>query len=179
MISKISSTHSTWSFLKALLPVLIMACGQPPSSDNGLETHIPGAIDVENWPELDIPVAQDPEMEAAITELMAKMSLEEKVGQVIQGEIRYTTPADVREYHLGSVLNGGGAFPNNDKHSTPADWLALADAYYEASMDTSDGGQPIPILWGSDAVHGHNNVIGATLFPHNIGLGATGNSTLR
>jgi beta-glucosidase len=76
----------------------------------------------------------------------------------------------VRKYRLGSILNGGGAFPNNDKHATVADWVALADGFYDASMD---GSPAIPIIWGTDAVHGHNNVIGATLFPHNIGLGAT------
>src|SRR5690606_25846128 len=57
-------------------------------------------------------------------------------------------------------------------------WLALADAFHAAAMDTSAGGKAIPLLWGTDAVHGHNNIIGATLFPHNIGLGATGNPAL-
>ncbi len=53
-----------------------------------------------------------------------------------------------------------------------ADWLKLADEFYAASIDTSDGGVGIPVVWGTDAVHGHSNIIGATLFPHNIGLGA-------
>ena len=132
----------------------------------------PGKIHPETWPELTSPVGLDPEIESRIDELLGKMTTEEKVGQVIQSEIRHTTPEDVRKYHLGSVLNGGGSFPNNEKSSTPADWLALADAYWEASTDTSDGRTGIPLIWGVDAVHGHNNVIGATLFPHNIGLGA-------
>ncbi len=130
------------------------------------------------WPKIDNPVKTDPEIEKAVTDLIARMSLEDKVGQVIQAEIRYVTPEDVRKYRLGSILNGGGSFPHNNKHSTIQDWVDLADAFYEASMDTSDGGLPIPIIWGSDAVHGHNNVIGATLFPHNIGLGAANNPAL-
>ena len=135
-------------------------------------------IDAANWPVITSAVEADPEIEQAVSELMARMSLRDKVGQVIQGEIRHVTPEDVRTYRLGSVLNGGGSFPGNDKHSEVADWVALADAYYEASMDTSNGGLAIPIMWGSDAVHGHGNVIGATLFPHNVGLGAARNPQL-
>jgi beta-glucosidase len=101
------------------------------------------------------------------------MTLEQKVAQMIQGEIRDVTPQDVIEYGLGSVLNGGGAFPQENKYASVQDWVELADAYYLASVDTSGGGSGIPIIWGTDAVHGHNNVMGATLFPHNIGLGAT------
>jgi beta-glucosidase len=69
------------------------------------------------------------------------------------------------------VLNGGGAWPRNDMHASIADWLALADAWWDASMST-DLAVKIPVIWGTDAVHGHNNVYGMTLFPHNIGLGA-------
>ena len=129
-------------------------------------------LGAENWPRLTGPLGRDKAVESRIAALIGQMSVEEKVGQIIQAEIQYTTPEDVRDYHLGSVLNGGGSLPNRNKYATPADWLAMADAYYEASMDTSDGGVAIPIIWGSDAVHGHNNVIGATIFPHNVGLGA-------
>jgi beta-glucosidase len=100
------------------------------------------------------------------------MKLEHKIGQMVQPDIRSVTPEQVRTFRLGSVLNGGGAWPGNKKHSSLSDWVALADRYYDASMDTSTGAPAIPILWGTDAVHGHNNVVGATLFPHNIGLGA-------
>jgi beta-glucosidase len=118
-------------------------------------------------------LAQSPEVENAAAALLARLSLEEKVGQVIQAEIGEVTPEDVRRYHLGSVLNGGGSHPGGKKRTSPAEWLALADAFFDASMDTSDGGQAIPVIWGCDAIHGHNNVIGATVFPHNIALGAT------
>ena len=111
-------------------------------------------------------------MEARIADLLRHLTLEQKVAQMVQADIRYVTPEDVRTYRLGSILNGGGAFPANDKYAKVSDWVALADRYYDASMDSSEGAPPIPVIWGTDAVHGHNNVIGATLFPHNIGLGA-------
>ncbi|MFK7828846.1 MAG: glycoside hydrolase family 3 N-terminal domain-containing protein [Congregibacter sp.] len=123
--------------------------------------------------------AQSADSETAFVEsLLSGMSLEQKVAQMIQPDIRYVTPADVRRYGIGSILNGGGAFPNMDKRARVEDWQALADAYYFASIDQSEGSAGIPILWGTDAVHGHNNVFGATLFPHNIGLGATRNIPL-
>lgn len=115
---------------------------------------------------------QDPQIEAKVAALLARMTLEQKVGQMVQAEIRSVTPDDVRKYRLGSVLNGGGAWPGQNRHASVADWVALADRFYDASMDAGDGALAIPIMWGTDAMHGHNNVIGATLFPHNIGLGA-------
>ncbi|NQZ09355.1 MAG: glycoside hydrolase family 3 C-terminal domain-containing protein, partial [Algicola sp.] len=105
-------------------------------------------------------------------------TLEQKGAQMIQPEIRDITVADMRKYGFGSYLNGGGSFPNSNKQATPADWIKLAEAMYQASVDDSLDGSAIPTLWGTDAVHGHNNVIGATLFPHNIGLGAANNPKL-
>jgi beta-glucosidase len=132
----------------------------------------PPASQAQAWPVVVSAVPKDPRIEARITELLHKMTLEQKVGQMIQADIRSVTAEDVRKYRLGSILNGGGAFPGNEKHATVSDWVALADSFYDASMDTSSGEPAIPIIWGTDAVHGHNNVIGATLFPHNVGLGA-------
>ncbi|MDO7590508.1 MAG: glycoside hydrolase family 3 protein, partial [SAR86 cluster bacterium] len=111
-----------------------------------------------------------------ITELLSKMSIEQKVGQVIQGDLDFISPADVKKYHIGSVLNGGNTAPNRDKYSTADDWKKLSQEFYDASIEVD--GVKIPVLWGTDAVHGHNNLIGATLFPHNIGLGATANAAL-
>ena len=99
------------------------------------------------------------------------MTLEQKVGQITQADIRSITPDDVRRYYIGSILNGGGAWPSMNMHSSVDDWLKLSDAFYRASMST-DMKVTVPVIWGTDAVHGHNNVYGATLFPHNIGLGA-------
>jgi beta-glucosidase len=99
------------------------------------------------------------------------MTLEQKVGQMTQPDIRSVTPDDVRRYYIGSILNGGGAWPGMNMHAGVGDWLKLSDEFYRASMST-DMPVKIPVIWGTDAVHGHNNVYGATLFPHNIGLGA-------
>lgn len=129
------------------------------------------------WPKPVSKVAKDPAMEQKISDIMAKMTLEEKVGQLIQPQIRSISFEDIHKYHIGSVLNGGGSMPNNKKSATPKDWVDLADKLYHASVQPSDGAN-IPLIWGTDAVHGHNNVIGATLFPHNIGLGAARNPEL-
>ncbi len=133
---------------------------------------------IEIWPKLDIAVETDTDIEAKVTSLLATMTLEQKVAQMIQPEIRDITVEDMRKYGFGSYLNGGGAFPDNNKHATPADWIKLAENLYQASIDDSIDGSNIPTMWGTDAVHGHNNVIGATLFPHNIGLGAANNPEL-
>ncbi|MDZ7923160.1 MAG: glycoside hydrolase family 3 N-terminal domain-containing protein [Marinagarivorans sp.] len=133
--------------------------------------------DIKRWPTVNAP-AKNMADEAKIKTLLTKMTVEEKVGQILQAEIQTVTADDIKKYHLGSVLNGGGSMPNRNANSAPEDWLKLADSFYEASMDTRDGKVAVPIIWGTDAVHGHNNVYGATLFPHNIGLGATHNPAL-
>ena len=130
-----------------------------------------------DWPRLTSAVAQDPALEARIKEILASMTLAQKVGQMTQAEIKSITPEEVRKYYIGSVLNGGGSWPGKNKHADVKDWLTLADAYYAASMST-DAKIPVPIIWGTDAVHGHSNVFGATIFPHNIGLGAAHDAAL-
>ncbi|GHF78001.1 glycoside hydrolase family 3 protein [Thalassotalea marina] len=130
------------------------------------------------WPVIKSEVPKNTDIERRIDKLIASMTLEQKVAQMMQPEIRDITVEDMRRYGFGSYLNGGGSFPNNNKHSTPADWIKLAEDMYQASIDDSLDGISIPTMWGTDAVHGHNNVIGATLFPHNIGLGAANNPTL-
>ena len=152
---------------------LALAWFSPAFADSG-----PVRSNPELWPELTPPIGLDAAIEQRIDDLMGRMSVEHKVGQMIQAEIQFVTPEDVGKYHLGSILNGGGSFPDKDKYAAPGDWLALADAFYQASVDTSKGGLGIPVLWGTDAVHGHSNVYGATIFPHNIGLGATRNPEL-
>jgi beta-glucosidase len=137
-----------------------------------------GVAHPERWPEVTPPLPRDAELEQRIAALIAKMSVEEKVGQIVQADISTVTPDDVRRYRLGSILAGGNSDPNGDFRSPPEAWLALADAFHAASMDTSGGHNAIPVLFGVDAVHGHNNIVGATLFPHNIGLGATRNPGL-
>ncbi|PZT90506.1 MAG: 1,4-beta-D-glucan glucohydrolase [Citromicrobium sp.] len=111
---------------------------------------------------------------AAIAAIVSRMGIERKVAQLIQPQINSFTAADMRRYRFGSYLNGGNGGPYGNELAPPEDWLRLADEMYEASVaPQADGGPVIPTMWGTDAVHGHTNVVGATLFPHNIGLGAT------
>ena len=124
------------------------------------------------WPQANWPYKKEAATEARIAAVIARMTIEEKVGQVIQADIASVTPDDARKYHLGSILNGGNSAPDNDEFAPAAKWLALADSFYDASVDKSGGRTAIPIIWGTDAVHGHSNIVGATLFPHNVGLGA-------
>ena len=124
------------------------------------------------WPRIESAIPKDSAMEAEIDHLLAQMTLEEKVGQMIQPELRDITPEEIKEYKIGSILNGGGAWPNNNKHATAEEWAAKADEFWHATEAMfADRPFRIPFFWGTDAVHGHNNVFGATVFPHNIGLG--------
>ena len=117
-----------------------------------------------------------PDHSEFIDSVVSQMTLEQKVGQIIMPEINSVTPDQARRFHFGTILNGGGGFPNQNKNSSVEDWKNLSKRYYDASTEVN--GIKIPILWGTDAVHGHNNVIGATIFPHNIALGATQNTEL-
>ena len=100
------------------------------------------------WPAVKSAVTKDPRLEARIAELLGKLSLEQKVAQMVQADIRSITPEDERKYHIGSILTGGGAFPGNNKHAAISDWVTLADRFYDASMDTSRGAAAIPEFWG-------------------------------
>ena len=165
-------TRFSLLFLLVGSVTLHTACRKAAAPDEESAPAATSEVHAETWPQVSSPVPVDPELESRVEALLAKMSLEEKVGQVIQGESPHVTPDDLRAYHLGSVLNGGGTYPRRDRYAKISEWVAQADGYWDASTDTKDGGAGIPILWGIDAVHGHNNVIGATLFPHNVGLGA-------
>ena len=136
------------------------------------EASTRGVANPELWPAYDYPVPESAAREARIDGLIARMTLPEKIGQLVQADLCCVTPDDVRQYNLGSILVGGNSGPNGNDLSPAPDWLAAADAFYLASVDTSDGGVGVPLVWGTDAVHGHSNIIGATIFPHNIGLGA-------
>jgi beta-glucosidase len=99
--------------------------------------------------------------------LLDEMTLEEKIGQMVQAEVATTSLDDMNQYYIGSLLSAGGSGPSSN---TPEAWMNLYDRYQKQALLTR---LQIPILYGIDAVHGHNNVFGATIFPHNIGLGAT------
>lgn len=158
---------------------MVVACSPSPenTSESSAADDAAGVIHPELWPALD-PLPLDPAIESRIDEIMAKMTLEQKVGQTIQADSASVTPEEVREYRLGSVLSGGNSAPGPLPYADAATWLEAADAYYEASIDTTGVEVAIPIIWGIDAVHGHANLTGATIFPHNVGLGATRNPAL-
>jgi beta-glucosidase len=133
------------------------------------DTPVPGHL--ADWPAIHSERPADPALEQRVRTIVAGMTLAQKIGQMTQAEIKSITPAQVKQYYIGSVLNGGGSWPDKNKHAGIGDWLDLAERYRDASMAT-DAKVKIPVIWGTDAVHGDNNVFGATLFPHNIGLGA-------
>jgi len=98
-----------------------------------------------------------------IDQLIEGMTIEEKVGQVIQGDLDFISPEDVKKFKIGSVLNGGNTAPNGDKYSSVDDWKKLSKEFYDASPTYK--GIKVPVLWGTDAVHGHNNVMEQLYFP--------------
>jgi len=129
------------------------------------------------WTTLE-PLPLDPAIEAQIDEIIPKLTLEQKVGQVIQADNASISPEDVKKYRLGSVLSGGNSAPGPLPYANADTWVEMANAYFEASIDTQGVEIAIPIILGIDAVHGHANLEGAIVFPHNIGLGAARNPDL-
>jgi beta-glucosidase len=122
------------------------------------------------WPSAASPSAiSDAKTEKEISALVAKMTIEQKIGQLIQADISAVKPQDLAEYPLGSILAGGNSGPYGDERASAAKWAQLVDEFRDASRKSGAG---IPILFGVDAVHGHSNLPEATIFPHNIGLGA-------
>lgn len=114
-----------------------------------------------------------------VSALLARMSLERKVAQLIQPQINSFDAEEMRQYRWGSYLNGGNGGPYGDEFAPASEWLRLADEMWDASTAPLPDGEPaIPTMWGTDAVHGHTNVVRATIFPHNIALGATGDPDL-
>ena len=150
----------------------LLAAGFTGCAVGAAEGGQPAVAHPEIWPAYDYPVPRDPAVEARIAELVGRMTVEEKIGQLIQADLCCVTPEDVKQFNLGSILVGGNSGPGGNDLAPAPEWLAAADAFYLASVDTADGGAGIPVVWGTDAVHGHSNIIGATIFPHNIGLGA-------
>lgn len=117
---------------------------------------------------------RNPELpvEERVEDLLGRMSLDEKIGQMTLIEKNSIQPAAVTELFIGGILSGGGGYPSPN---TPESWAEMVKSYQDAALATPLG---IPMIYGVDAVHGHNNVKGATIFPHNIGLGATRNPEL-
>lgn len=120
-----------------------------------------------------VPVFRDPDQsfEKRVDDLLARMTLAEKIGQMTQVENNSITPAQVKQYAIGSVLSGGGGYGDN----SPQTWRELAESFDQTALETRLG---IPLLFGIDAVHGHGHVADAVYFPQNIGLGATRDAAL-
>jgi beta-glucosidase len=124
--------------------------------------------DVFSQPYLD----PDKSVDDRVNDLLSRMTLDEKIGQMVQAERSFAdVDAVIRDYFLGSVLSGGGSIPGNKAQ----DWIDMYNEMQQAALSTR---LKIPIIYGIDAVHGNNNVYGATIFPHNIGLGCTRDTLL-
>jgi beta-glucosidase len=115
------------------------------------------------------PIYHDPTQPvvARVADLLGRMSLDEKIGQMTQAERNAVSAADITNSRIGSLLSGGGSAPSPNNATS---WANMYDNFQNAARATP---LAIPMIYGVDAVHGHNNVAGATIFPHNIGLGAT------
>lgn len=107
-----------------------------------------------------------------VEKLLGQMTLDEKIGQMTQVEKNSIQPGDITKYYIGSILSGGGGSPTTN---TAEAWAAMTNGFQREALATRLG---IPILYGVDAVHGHGNLYGATVFPQQIGLGATRNANL-
>jgi beta-glucosidase len=124
------------------------------------------------WPAAKSQGLVDPGTEAFIDDLLSRLTLEEKVGQMIQADTASIRPEDLKTYPLGSILAGGSSPPLDAPDRSPkAPWVATVRAFRDAA-EARQGGTHIPLMFGIDAVHGNGNVVGATLFPHNSALGA-------
>lgn len=133
----------------------------------------PANLSIEELPsQYDDITLQPDEISVRVDSLLALMTLEEKVGQMTQGERSNLTADDVKDLYLGSVLSGGGSSP---LPNTPSSWADMVDNLAQGALQTRLG---IPLIYGTDAVHGNNNLSGAVIFPHNIGLGCTRNPDL-
>ncbi len=161
--------------LALLLSVFASLVGAPVALAQGDKMHANGDTRVhpQSWPQIKPALPRDAAMEAKIRALLNTMSTEDKVGQLIQADIGSITPADLQTYRLGSVLAGGNSGPNGNEFASAAQWRTLVDQFHRAALKPSAGHVAIPLIFGIDAVHGNNNVVGATLFPQNSALGAT------
>src|ERR1700752_3059471 len=157
---------STW-FLS--IAFIVSACGtQTPAPMNTTEstptpTETPGAV-----------IYTDPSQpaEARSEDLLKRMTLDEKIGQMTQVEKDSIRPGDITKYFIGSILSGAGGSP---KDNTVQGWYAMVEGFQNEALATR---LEIPLIYGVDAVHGHGNLHNATIFPHNIGLGAANNPGL-
>src|SRR6185503_1252831 len=145
-----------------LLSILLSSCGEAtrapvataePTATNSASSTV-------------APIDSSQPIAARVEELLKQMTLDEKIGQMTQVKKDSIRPGDITKYFIGSILSGGGGSPANN---TVRDWYTMVEGFQNEALETRLG---IPILYGVDAVHGHGNLLNATVFPHNIGLGA-------
>ncbi|BCE02217.1 glycoside hydrolase family 3 protein [Marinicellulosiphila megalodicopiae] len=146
------------------------------------------------WPEMQPAYKQDDTLEKRIQTILGKMTLEEKIGQMIQIDVKTESTEEVNQYHIGNLTIGIGEQPGRGSKAQLTDWLALLDEYWVATQLTAKGLEyyyqtgevdmqfkkenPIPPLWFIDAIHGSSNVYGSVIFPHNINLGMANDAKL-
>jgi len=146
--------------------MLLAACTTPikaPLTPTATRTELAVTIEAET-----VPVYKDLEAseEDRVEDLLARMTLAEKIGQMTQVEKNSIRKKDITDRFIGSLLSGGGGYP---RPNTPESWAEMVNGFQEYALQTRLG---IPLIYGVDAIHGHGNLKGATIFPHNIGLGA-------
>ncbi|MGW2342284.1 glycoside hydrolase family 3 N-terminal domain-containing protein [Streptomyces sp. NPDC001661] len=154
-----TSKDSARSETAETIPLKLTVTGAKPPAESPQVV-----IDAHGLPYLDTKAP----IKKRVADLVSRMSLEEKVGQMTQAErAALKSPGDIASHNLGSLLSGGGSVPTPN---TPEAWAKMIDGYQLRAQATRF---QIPLIYGVDAVHGHNNVVGATIMPHNIGIGAT------
>ena len=152
-----------------LLSFLLSACGtRTPATAESTEAPIAATASLGPVIYTDSSEA----IEGRVEDLLARMTLEEKIGQMTQVEKNSIKPGDITKYSIGSILSGGGGSP---EENTPQAWYTMVEGFQNEALATR---LQIPIIYGVDAVHGHGNLRNATVFPHNIGLGAANNPEL-
>jgi len=157
-----------FSFL-FLLSFVLSACGmQTPATPISIQSPVIAT------PTSDSPISTNPSqpVETRVDDLLKRMTLDEKIGQMTQVEKNSIGPGDITKYYIGSILSGGGGYPSEN---TAQAWYAMVAGFQKEALKTR---LQIPILYGVDAVHGHGNLHNATIFPHNIGLGAANDPAL-
>jgi beta-glucosidase len=156
-----------FAFLLLLSSILSACIGAVPSTEVTVEA-------TQAAPDLGAVLYTDPAqpVEARVEDLLKRMTLDEKIGQMTQVEKNSIKPGDITKYFIGSILSGGGGSPDEN---TAKAWYAMVQGYQDEALATR---LEIPLIYGVDAVHGHGNLLNATIFPHNIGLGATNNPDL-
>ena len=174
----IAKSLSTAVLLLSLFSMFFISCSDQKQSVKAGKSEKPNKlVNPKDWPSIKA-LPLDPAIEKQIDDILPKLSLEQKVGQVIQADNGSITPEEVKKYRLGSILSGGNSAPGPLPYAGTKAWLEMADKYYHASIDPEGVEIAIPYIWGIDAVHGHANLKGAIVFPHNIGLGAMNNPDL-